>query len=98
MRNETVKLVREYLNCVDELTTIRLILQKKVELFQTLLLDVKKFEADDLKSRILPDNPAGETAEDRINFALKMYVYHFLCLPLLRKADGLFTAQGQSST
>ena len=72
MRNETVKLVREYLNCVDELTTIRLILQKKVELFQTLLLDVKKFEADDLKSRILPDNPAAETAEDRINFALKM--------------------------
>ena len=72
VRNETVKLVREYLNCVDELTTIRLILQKKVELFQTLLLDVKKFEADDLKARMLPDNPAAESAQDRINFALKM--------------------------
>ena len=69
-----------------------------MELFQTLLLDVKKFEADDLKYGTPPDNPAGETAEDRINFALKMYVSHLLYLPILQSADGLSHAQGQSST
>ncbi|KAL8823570.1 MAG: hypothetical protein Q9191_005733, partial [Dirinaria sp. TL-2023a] len=70
VRNETVKLVRDYLNCVDELTTIRVILQSKVNLFQALLTDMKKFEMEDLKLCRKPDNPDGETASDRINFAL----------------------------
>lgn len=55
---------------MDELTTIRVILQSKVNLFQALLTDMKKFEAEDLKLCRKPDNPDGETASDRINFAL----------------------------
>jgi len=69
VRDETVKLVRDYLNCVDELTTIRLILAKKVDLFKTMTEDFQKFEADDLRARKLPDNPSGESAQDRLTFA-----------------------------
>lgn len=69
-RNETVKLVREYLSCVDELTTVRVILHKKLELFQALLLDAKKFEIEDSRARNELNNAAGESAEDRVVWAL----------------------------
>ena len=71
-KNETVKLVRDYLGCIDELTTIQLSLKKKVELYTGLGEDVKKFETDDIMSRKLPDNPNGESAQDRVAFALNL--------------------------
>ena len=88
-----MKLVRDYLNCVDELTTIKVILQSKVNLFQALLGDVKKFEVDDLKLRKMPDNPDGETASDRINFALNMVKTQHECMErILIDAKGSMNA------
>ena len=72
MRDETVKLVRDYLNCMDELTRIRDILEKKVELFQAMILDFENFETDDFKAGKKPDNPSGETAQERLTFAHNM--------------------------
>ena len=66
----TVKLVREYLSGIDELTTIRLILQKKVELFRIMQLDVKKFETEDNRFRKTPDNAAGESSVQRLVWAM----------------------------
>lgn len=71
-RNETVKLVREYLSCVDELTTVKLILHKKLELFQALLLDAKKFEVEDFRARNEPNNATGESSQERVVWALGM--------------------------
>ena len=67
-----MKLVREYLACVDELTTIKLIMQKKVEHFGTLLQDVKKFEAEDSQAGIEPNYPDGETSLARVTWAARM--------------------------
>ena len=71
-KNETVKLVREYHTCIDELTTIRISLKKKLEMYKGLQEDVKRFETDDLQSQKQPDNPKGESAQDRVAFALNM--------------------------
>ena len=67
-----MKLVREYLSCVDELTTIKLILHKKVELFQALLLDAKNFEVQDFQTRNEPNNATGESSGERVMWALRM--------------------------
>ena len=69
---KTVELVRDYLNCTDELTTIRLILQRKVELFEIMQLDVKKFETEDARFRKIPDNPAGESSTERLVWAVNL--------------------------
>ena len=66
----TVQLVRDYLSCIDELTTVRLILSRKVELFKIMQLDIKKFEAEDTRSRKTPENPEGETAPERLVWAM----------------------------
>ena len=95
VRNETVKLVREYLTCVDELTTVRAIMQRKVEIFTKVAVDVKKFESDDVKARLLPDNPAGESASARIDFALSITkhqcdCYERLLIDLKQSMNALF--------
>lgn len=64
--------MREYLSCVDELTTIKLILHKKLELFQALLLDAKKFEVEDFRARNEPNNATGESSQERVVWALGM--------------------------
>ncbi|KAL8944271.1 MAG: hypothetical protein Q9216_000566 [Gyalolechia sp. 2 TL-2023] len=71
-KNETVKLVRDYLACVDELTVIKLICQKQVELFKGMQQDVRKFETEDNRGRRLPDNPNGESMHERVKWALTM--------------------------
>lgn len=47
-------------------------MQKKVEHFGALLQDVKKFEADDFKAGIEPNNPGGETSLARVTWASRM--------------------------
>jgi len=91
----TVQLVRDYLNCIDELTTVKLILQKKVELFKILQLDIKKFEADDMRSRRMPDNPESESSSERLVWALKMVreqheCFERLFIDLKQSMDALF--------
>ncbi|KAL8664490.1 MAG: hypothetical protein Q9202_003040 [Teloschistes flavicans] len=71
-KNETVKLVRDYLACVDELTTVKQICAKQVHLFKGMQQDVRKFESEDNRARRLPDNPQGETMQARIKWALNM--------------------------
>ena len=83
VRNETVRLVRDYLTCVDELTTARLIYQKKVELFTKVALDVKNFEAEDVKNRLLPNNPGCESAIERVKFALDLTKHKSDCFERL---------------
>jgi len=71
-RNKTVELVRDYLSCIDEVTTIMLILEKKVELFKIMQVDIQNFEADDIRSRRAPDNPEGEAASERLIWGMRM--------------------------
>lgn len=88
-----MQLVRDYLNCVDELTTIRLILAKKVDLFSTMIQDFKRFEIEDLKARKLPDNPKGESAHDRLEFAhVSVKAQHDCIERLLIDAKGSMNA------
>lgn len=47
-------------------------MHKKVELFQALLLDAKKFEGEDFRARNEPNNAAGETSQERVVWALGM--------------------------
>ncbi|KAI4186950.1 MAG: hypothetical protein L6R41_003145 [Letrouitia leprolyta] len=71
-KDETVKLVRDYLACVDELTTIKLIYQRQVDLFKGMQQDVRKFETEDNRGRRLPDNPNGESMHERVKWALTL--------------------------
>jgi hypothetical protein len=83
-RNETVELVREYLACIDELTTICLILARKIELFEGLKRDCRKFERDDIMARREPDDPEGISAEARATWAIMMVKgQHDACKKLL---------------
>ncbi|KAI9771406.1 MAG: hypothetical protein M1839_002796 [Geoglossum umbratile] len=83
-RNETVLLVREYLACIDELTAVCLILTKKIELFEGLKRDCRKFERDDIMARKEPDDPEGVSAEARASWAIMMVKeQHDACKKLL---------------
>ena len=70
--NKTVRLVREFLQGIDELTTIKVNMAKKVELFKIMQLDVKKHEMEDTMMHKAPDNPDGESSAERVSWALKM--------------------------
>lgn len=76
---KTVELVRNYLSCIDELTTIRLILRRKVELFKVMLQDIKKFEAEDTRARTMADNPDGETSAERLVWATRLAKAQYEC-------------------
>ncbi|KAL8772056.1 MAG: hypothetical protein Q9209_002722 [Squamulea sp. 1 TL-2023] len=71
-KDETVRLVRDYLACVDELTTVKLICQKQVDLFKGMQQDIRKFEQEDNRARRTPDYPQGESMHERIKWALAM--------------------------
>ena len=79
----TVRLVREYLACLDELIYINLNLKKKLELFKIMKLDIQKFEGEDLRMGKVPDNPAGESALDRIEWAIKTIKHDYECFERL---------------
>ena len=68
----TVQLVRDYLNCIDELTTIKIITHKKLDLFKIMQQDIKKFEAEDVRTGKKPDFDEGETSQERLVWATNM--------------------------
>ena len=70
-RNESPKLVRAYLACIDELTTLGSIFAKKIDLFTRMETDCKRFETEDAAAGASVNNPEGETALERIHFALQ---------------------------
>jgi len=78
-----VELVREYLNCIDEVTTIRLILQKKAELLKIMQQDIKKFEAEDTRIRKVPGNADGETSPERLVWAALLVQHQNECFERL---------------
>lgn len=71
-KNETVKLVRDYLASVDELKTVKQMCARQVDLFKGMQQDVRKFESEDNRARRIPDNPQGETMQERVEWALTM--------------------------
>ena len=79
----TVRLVRKYLACLDELTYITLNLKKKLEMFKVMQMDIKKFEAEDLRMGKLPDNPEAESAIERIDWAIKTIKHDCECFERL---------------
>ena len=92
--NKTVQLVREYLSGIDELTTIRVNIAKKVEFFTVMQQDVKKHEVEDTRMRKAPDNPDGESSIERVSWALKMVeaqlnVFDRLLLDLKQSMDAV---------
>lgn len=68
---------------MDELTTIKLTLQKKMELFQALLLDAKKFEIEDLQGQKEPNYPSGESSQERVLWAMGMVKAQLDCFERL---------------
>ena len=91
----TVQLVRDYLNCIDELTTIKLIIHRNLELFKVMQQDIKKFEAEDTRNGKTPDNAEGETAPDRLIWAIGMVqrqadCWDRLLIDLKQSMDALF--------
>jgi len=66
-RHESVKLVRDYLLCIDELTTLHWI---SCNTFDTL----KDMSAKIIKEEKLskPDNLGGESAKDRVDWAMSI--------------------------
>lgn len=72
-RNETTKLVRAYLTCLDELTVLEEIFSRKLDFFQRLRKDCDVFP--ELQSNEVanpPDNENGETPLARVAFAEHM--------------------------
>ena len=61
--------MREYLTCIDELTTISIILEKKINVFEGLQRDLERLDEEDVGKE--PNNPAGESANERVAWALE---------------------------
>ncbi|KAL9629688.1 MAG: hypothetical protein Q9164_006768, partial [Protoblastenia rupestris] len=79
----TVKLVREHLSCVDELTYITLSLRKKLDLFTVMQLDIKKFETQDLRMGKEPSNFEGESSLERLSWAVATVKHQHECFERL---------------
>ena len=91
----TVQLVRDYLNCIDELTTVKIITHKKLDMFKVMQQDIKKFEAEDMRMGRKPDYAEGETASDRLVCAIGMVKAQAACwdrllIDLKQSMDALF--------
>ncbi|KAG8530647.1 uncharacterized protein KY384_004002 [Bacidia gigantensis] len=67
---EKANLKREYLTCMDELRCITASLKKKLKLFKVMQIDIENFEAEDLRNGKLPDHVEGESATERIHWAI----------------------------
>ena len=68
----TVQLVRDYLDCIDELTTVKIITHKKLDMFKVMQQDIQKFEAEDMRMGRTPDYAEGEAAGERLVWAIGM--------------------------
>ena len=92
---KTVTLVRDYLNCIDEITTIKLITHKKLDMFKAMEKDIRKFEAEDTRMGNAPDKPDGESALERLDWAQGLIkhqaeIWDRLLIDLRQSLDALF--------
>lgn len=67
-RSETVQLVREYLECTDELTTLHTIFQSKITILKSMRRLVEEGEEEEEAEE--PDNPDGESHIVRLDWAI----------------------------
>jgi hypothetical protein len=70
-KNETVRLVREYLKAIDELTAVKSITGKKLHVFQGMVEDCERMENEDDQAGV-EINPYGESAIERVQWALQI--------------------------
>ena len=70
-RNETVKLVKEYLICIDELAGLKQLFLKKLSFFENLAKDVEEQEEEDQRDNVLTHNEKGESAKLRVLRAIE---------------------------
>ncbi|KXS95182.1 hypothetical protein AC578_6596 [Pseudocercospora eumusae] len=69
-RDETVKLVKEFISCLDELKLLSLSCRRKLKFFEGLQKDLKNHETEDQKRRRLPvNNATADTALQRAQWA-----------------------------
>lgn len=75
--------MRKYLTCLDELTFVTLNLKLKQTLFESTLEDIKRFEEEDEKMGKPPDNPDGESAMERLEWAMATIKSDYDCFERL---------------
>ncbi|KAI9794126.1 MAG: hypothetical protein M1833_000438 [Piccolia ochrophora] len=68
-RNESVKLVQDYIACVDELTTIVSILNKNLDFLDRLKQDCERMEEEELSA---PNCPKGKRTVERVIWAISV--------------------------
>jgi hypothetical protein len=89
-RKESVKLVREYLSCIDELTNIGNIIDNSISVLEGLRVDIEKMERDNPAPA---DNAEGESALERVNWAIGLVGNESLiCRELLQDLRQSLTA------
>ena len=71
-RHETVRLVKDYLICIDELATLKQLYLKKLSLFENLARDVEEQEEEDLRHNVPAHNEKGESAKLRVQRAVEL--------------------------
>ncbi|KAI9822397.1 MAG: hypothetical protein M1827_000116 [Pycnora praestabilis] len=76
-RYESIKLVRDYITCTDELTLIVQMYAQKVDFFSRLKKDCQQFEAEETKT---PNNPLGKSAVARIDWAVGVVEEEYVIL------------------
>ena len=88
-RNESIKLVQDYITCVDELTLIVDLYVKKLDFLSRLRKDCELFEFQDNHA---PNNARGKPATVRIDWAIgvveEAYVYLDSMLKDLKSSMG----------
>ena len=70
-RQEPADLVKDHLTCIDELTRIGVLMQKRTKVFTSLLKDIENFEAEDLENGRQPDHPDKPSMEEQVLRAIR---------------------------
>ena len=72
-RGESPRLVRKYLNCLEELRAITDLARQKLAILRGMLSDAERFEAEYADEGILPNqDDEMETMKERIDWAIDM--------------------------
>ncbi|CAI4215690.1 unnamed protein product [Parascedosporium putredinis] len=73
-RGESPRLVRKYLNCLEELRAIEDLAEQKLKLLEGMVIDAERFEAEYATEGVLPnqDDDEVETMHERIQWAIDM--------------------------
>jgi len=92
-KNESVKLVREFLACIDELATVGIILTNTITMLENMMKQIDKYKQEDPDSE--PDHPEGESPAERVKWAIAVVeeesiLVHELLADLRQSLTALF--------